>query len=62
MEVMSHRLSDSENDPHEDASDVQNEHSVYQANIGRLLTTGVASQCSTKEDWAEWMRHFHMSS
>ncbi|XP_030468800.2 serine/threonine-protein kinase TOR-like isoform X2 [Syzygium oleosum] len=57
-EVMSDPLSDSENDPYEDASDVQNEHGVYQVNDGRLLTAGEASQCSTKEDWAEWMRHF----
>lgn len=27
-------------------------------NVGRLLTAGEASQCSTQEDWAEWMRHF----
>lgn len=24
----------------------------------RLRTAGEASQRSTKEDWAEWMRHF----
>ncbi|KAJ0077736.1 hypothetical protein Patl1_37310 [Pistacia atlantica] len=27
-------------------------------NDGRLRTAGEASQRSTKEDWAEWMRHF----
>lgn len=29
-----------------------------QVNDGRLRTAGEASQRSTKEDWAEWMRHF----
>ncbi|MCD7451123.1 hypothetical protein HAX54_009735 [Datura stramonium] len=30
----------------------------HQVNDGRLRTAGEASQRSTKEDWAEWMRHF----
>ncbi|KAG5606189.1 hypothetical protein H5410_027681, partial [Solanum commersonii] len=29
-------------------------------NDGRLCTAGEASQRSTKEDWAEWMRHFNI--
>lgn len=29
-----------------------------QVNDGRLRSAGEASQRSTKEDWAEWMRHF----
>lgn len=29
-----------------------------QVNDVRLRTAGEASQRSTKEDWAEWMRHF----
>ncbi|MCD7451637.1 hypothetical protein HAX54_012899 [Datura stramonium] len=29
-------------------------------NGGRLCTAGEASQRSTKEDWAEWMRHFRI--
>ncbi|KAL3747797.1 hypothetical protein ACJRO7_016586 [Eucalyptus globulus] len=57
-EVMSDPLSDSENALYEDASDAQNEHWVYQVNDGHLLSAGEASQCSTNEDWAEWMRHF----
>lgn len=32
--------------------------SVLQVNDVRLRTAGEASQRSTKEDWAEWMRHF----
>jgi FKBP12-rapamycin complex-associated protein len=32
--------------------------SFVQVNAGRLLAAGEASQRSTKEDWAEWMRHF----
>lgn len=32
--------------------------SFIQVNDGRLRTAGEASQRSTKEDWAEWMRHF----
>ncbi|KAG0471251.1 hypothetical protein HPP92_015797 [Vanilla planifolia] len=31
---------------------------VFQVNDARLRTAGEASQRSTKEDWAEWMRHF----
>uniref|UniRef100_A0A7N2MX24 Reverse transcriptase zinc-binding domain-containing protein n=1 Tax=Quercus lobata TaxID=97700 RepID=A0A7N2MX24_QUELO len=30
----------------------------FLVNAGRLLAAGEASQRSTKEDWAEWMRHF----
>ena len=31
---------------------------LVKVNDGRLRTAGEASQRSTKEDWAEWMRHF----
>lgn len=31
---------------------------MMKVNVGRLLAAGEASQRSTKEDWAEWMRHF----
>ncbi|XP_039157640.1 serine/threonine-protein kinase TOR isoform X3 [Eucalyptus grandis] len=58
VEVISDPLNDVENDQYEDGSDVQNEHRVHQVNVGRLLAAGEASQCSTIEDWAEWMRHF----
>ncbi|CAI0401157.1 unnamed protein product [Linum tenue] len=53
VEVISDPLNDADNDPYEDAADVQR-----QVNDGRLRTAGEASQRSTKEDWAEWMRHF----
>ncbi|KAF8034900.1 hypothetical protein BT93_C1046 [Corymbia citriodora subsp. variegata] len=58
VEVISDPLNDVENDPYEDGSDVQKEHRVRQVNVGRLLAAGEASQRSTREDWAEWMRHF----
>ncbi|KAH7836314.1 hypothetical protein Vadar_034584 [Vaccinium darrowii] len=48
---------DSENDPYDDV-DVHRQPRSHQVNDGRLRTAGEASQRSTKEDWAEWMRHF----
>ncbi|XP_031383805.1 serine/threonine-protein kinase TOR isoform X3 [Punica granatum] len=57
-EVISDPLNDVENDPFEEGSDVQRQHRVRSVNVGRLLAAGEASQRSTKEDWAEWMRHF----
>ncbi|KAI3733193.1 hypothetical protein L1987_64413 [Smallanthus sonchifolius] len=55
VEVISDPLSDMENDPYED---VHKRLKVQQVNDGRLRAAGEASQRSTKEDWAEWMRHF----
>ncbi|KAJ0795713.1 putative non-specific serine/threonine protein kinase [Helianthus annuus] len=55
VEVISDPLSDMENDPYED---VNKQLKVHQVNDGRLRAAGEASQRSTKEDWAEWMRHF----
>ncbi|XP_047147730.1 serine/threonine-protein kinase TOR isoform X1 [Vigna umbellata] len=57
VEVISDPLDDVEIDPYEDGSD---SHKLrgHQVNDGRLRTAGEASQRSTKEDWAEWMRHF----
>ncbi|KAK4259382.1 hypothetical protein QN277_005720 [Acacia crassicarpa] len=57
VEVISDPLDDVENDPCEDGSDVQKLRG-HQVNDGRLRTAGEASQRSTREDWAEWMRHF----
>ncbi|XP_076900196.1 serine/threonine-protein kinase TOR-like [Bidens hawaiensis] len=54
-EVISDPLSDMENDPFED---VNKQLKVHQVNDARLRAAGEASQRSTKEDWAEWMRHF----
>ncbi|XP_057788062.1 serine/threonine-protein kinase TOR isoform X2 [Salvia miltiorrhiza] len=51
-EVISDPLSDTEE---EGRADPQKPHQV---NESRLRAAGEASQRSTKEDWAEWMRHF----
>ncbi|XP_017970870.1 PREDICTED: serine/threonine-protein kinase TOR [Theobroma cacao] len=58
VEVVSDQLNDMENAPYEDGNDVQRHTRGHQVNDGRLRTAGEASQRSTKEDWAEWMRHF----
>ncbi|KAK9058046.1 hypothetical protein SSX86_022886 [Deinandra increscens subsp. villosa] len=55
VEVISDPLSDMENDPYED---VHKQLKVHQVSDSRLRAAGEASQRSTKEDWAEWMRHF----
>ncbi|KAK2968905.1 hypothetical protein RJ640_018597, partial [Escallonia rubra] len=58
VEVISDPLSDVENDPYEDGIDAHRQSRSHQVNDGRLRTALEASQRSTKEDWAEWMRHF----
>ncbi|XP_022148800.1 serine/threonine-protein kinase TOR [Momordica charantia] len=58
VEVISDPLNDVDIDPYEDRSDVHKQFRAHQVNDGRLRTAGEASQRSTKEDWAEWMRHF----
>ncbi|GAB2292090.1 hypothetical protein Dimus_026338 [Dionaea muscipula] len=58
VEVISDPLNDVEYDSHTDGSDLHREMRIHQVNDGRLRTAGEASQRSTKEDWAEWMRHF----
>ncbi|XP_052193242.1 serine/threonine-protein kinase TOR isoform X2 [Diospyros lotus] len=58
VEVISDPLNDVENDPYDDGIDVHKQLRSHQVNDGRLRTAGEASQRSTKEDWAEWMRHF----
>ncbi|XP_076915399.1 serine/threonine-protein kinase TOR-like [Bidens hawaiensis] len=55
VEVISDPLSDMDNDPYED---VHKQLKFHKVNDGRLRAAGEASQRSTKEDWAEWMRHF----
>ncbi|PRQ22228.1 putative non-specific serine/threonine protein kinase [Rosa chinensis] len=57
-EVVADRSTDLEIDPYDDVTDVQKKLRSHQVNDGRLRTAGEASQRSTKEDWAEWMRHF----
>ncbi|KAL3515383.1 hypothetical protein ACH5RR_022285 [Cinchona calisaya] len=56
-DVISDPLGDVEND-YDDGIDAQQQLRSHQVNDGRLRTAGEASQRSTKEDWAEWMRHF----
>ncbi|XP_044490228.1 serine/threonine-protein kinase TOR-like isoform X2 [Mangifera indica] len=58
VEVISDPLNDVESDPYEDGTDVLKQIRAHQVNDGRLRAAGEASQRSTKEDWAEWMRHF----
>ncbi|XP_010245613.1 PREDICTED: serine/threonine-protein kinase TOR isoform X2 [Nelumbo nucifera] len=58
VEVISDPLDDVENDPYEEGGEMHKQLRNHQVNDGRLRTAGEASQRSTKEDWAEWMRHF----
>ncbi|KAM1650754.1 hypothetical protein ACFXTH_003293 [Malus domestica] len=58
VEVITDRWNDSEIDLCDNGSDMQKQLRGHQVNDGRLRTAGEASQRSTKEDWAEWMRHF----
>nr|GEW20723.1 serine/threonine-protein kinase TOR isoform X2 [Tanacetum cinerariifolium] len=55
IEVITDHSSDMENDPYED---VHKQPKVHEVNEARLRAAGEASQRSTKEDWAEWMRQF----
>ncbi|KAI3958805.1 hypothetical protein MKX01_023481, partial [Papaver californicum] len=56
VEVISDPLNDVEN--FEEGPEMNKQLRSHQVNDGRLRTAGEASQRSTKEDWAEWMRHF----
>ncbi|KAK9677349.1 hypothetical protein RND81_11G138000 [Saponaria officinalis] len=58
VEVIADPLNDVEYDPYSDAGDLHRDTRSHQVNDGRLRTAGEASQRSTREDWAEWMRHF----
>lgn len=58
IEVISDPLNDVEYDPYSDGCDMLRDVKSHQVNDGRLRTAGEASQRSTKDDWAEWMRHF----
>ncbi|KAK9666552.1 hypothetical protein RND81_14G193000 [Saponaria officinalis] len=51
-------LNDVEYDPYNDGGELHPDARSHQVNDGRLRTAGEASQRSTREDWAEWMRHF----
>ncbi|KAG9440008.1 hypothetical protein H6P81_020173 [Aristolochia fimbriata] len=58
VEVISDPVNDVDNDPYEEGTELHRQLRSHQVNDGRLRTAGEASQRSTKEDWAEWMRHF----
>ncbi|CAA0807435.1 Serine/threonine-protein kinase TOR [Striga hermonthica] len=48
-------------DPLNDTEDPEcrvDPHKPHKVNEGRIRAAGEASQRSTREDWAEWMRHF----
>ncbi|MCO5558518.1 hypothetical protein L7F22_012103 [Adiantum nelumboides] len=45
-------------DRYDDGTDTSSQTRNYRVNDGRIRAAWEASQRSTKEDWAEWMRHF----
>ncbi|KAJ4809422.1 Serine/threonine-protein kinase [Rhynchospora pubera] len=57
-EVISDPLNDFDNGTYEEGDEMQRQVRSHQVNDARLRIAGEASQRSTKEDWAEWMRHF----
>ncbi|XP_072960137.1 serine/threonine-protein kinase TOR [Typha angustifolia] len=57
-EVISDPLNDFDGDPYEEGDETHKQLIGHQVNDVRLRTAGEASQRSTREDWAEWMRHF----
>ncbi|XP_020086675.1 serine/threonine-protein kinase TOR isoform X1 [Ananas comosus] len=57
-EVISDPLNDFDSEPYEEGDEAHKQLRSHQVNDVRLRTAGEASQRSTKEDWAEWMRHF----
>ncbi|KAG0469712.1 hypothetical protein HPP92_016412 [Vanilla planifolia] len=58
VEVISDPINDVESDRYEEGMETYKQSRSHQVNDARLRTAGEASQRSTKEDWAEWMRHF----
>ncbi|KAL8151366.1 LOW QUALITY PROTEIN: hypothetical protein V2J09_021174 [Rumex salicifolius] len=58
VEVISDPINDVDCDPYNEGTDMNREIRSHQINDDRLQIAGEASQRSTKEDWAEWMRHF----
>ncbi|XP_077223933.1 target of rapamycin isoform X2 [Tasmannia lanceolata] len=58
LEVISDPVNDMDNDHYEEGIEMHRQLKSHQVNDGRLRTAGEASQRSTPEDWAEWMRHF----
>lgn len=58
VEIVSDPVNDIDYYPYEEGSEIHMQPRNHQVNDGRLRTAWEASQRSTKEDWAEWMRHF----
>ncbi|XP_074572810.1 serine/threonine-protein kinase TOR [Curcuma longa] len=58
QEIVSDPVNDAEIDRYEGGNETNGQPRNHQINDLRLRTAGEASQRSTKEDWAEWMRHF----
>ncbi|XXG56788.1 hypothetical protein AAC387_Pa03g4113 [Persea americana] len=58
VEVVSDPVNDVDSYPYDEGIEMHSQLRSHQVNDGRLRTAGEASQRSTKEDWAEWMRHF----
>ncbi|RWR77912.1 serine/threonine-protein kinase TOR isoform X2 [Cinnamomum micranthum f. kanehirae] len=58
VEVVSDPVNDVDAYPYDEGIEIHSQLRSHQVNDGRLRTAGEASQRSTKEDWAEWMRHF----
>jgi FKBP12-rapamycin complex-associated protein len=60
-DVISDPLDDFDGTPPEIADETQRQPRSHQVNDVRLRSAGEASQRSTREDWAEWMRHFSIA-
>ncbi|PWZ19657.1 Serine/threonine-protein kinase TOR [Zea mays] len=60
-DVISDPLDDCDGTPSEIADETQRQARSHQVNDVRLRSAGEASQRSTREDWAEWMRHFSIA-
>nr|CAB3465509.1 unnamed protein product [Digitaria exilis] len=60
-DVISDPLDDFDVTPSEIADETQRQPRSHQVNDVRLRSAGEASQRSTREDWAEWMRHFSIA-
>uniref|UniRef100_A0A0D9WE66 Serine/threonine-protein kinase TOR n=1 Tax=Leersia perrieri TaxID=77586 RepID=A0A0D9WE66_9ORYZ len=60
-DVISDPLDDFDGVPSEEADEAQRQPRSHQVNDVRLRSAGEASQRSTREDWAEWMRHFSIA-
>nr|AOZ57106.1 Serine threonine-protein kinase TOR [Saccharum hybrid cultivar R570] len=60
-DVISDPLDDFDGTPSAIADETQRQARSHQVDDLRLRSAGEASQRSTREDWAEWMRHFSIA-